>query len=378
VTYRSGLIYDLRGNGKTALKVTFNKYLRGQTLNLLGTGSESGQHDGDDREPSLERREQQFHPGLRAAQLAANGECLGISNPLFGSAARSATFDDILMKGWGNRETNWELSAGAQHELLPARVGRRRVLPSNLEELPRDRRSRAGGDGLRHLQPDRAIRRQTPGGGGYTLGGLVALRPEAFGRPALNNNTLDRTYGTELEHWNGFDFTLDARLPNGLTLQVGSSTGKTMEDDCEIVSKVPEMLNISIPNPGNLSVVPPTGTPAAWRSREHCHRQTPWLTQFQDVRRLHGAARRRAIERHVPQYSRRSTESRLQREQCLPGGELDARSSTRWRRRQHHDRSRGAYTGVPAAAERARHALRKAPARRPRAIDPERRRLQTC
>src|SRR4030095_716625 len=37
LTYRSGLIYDLRGNGKTALKVTFNKYLRGQTLNLLGT-----------------------------------------------------------------------------------------------------------------------------------------------------------------------------------------------------------------------------------------------------------------------------------------------------------------------------------------------------
>ena len=37
ITYRTGLIYDLRGNGKTAVKVTFNKYLRGQTLNLLGT-----------------------------------------------------------------------------------------------------------------------------------------------------------------------------------------------------------------------------------------------------------------------------------------------------------------------------------------------------
>ena len=69
--------------------------------------------------------------------------------------------------------------------------------------------------------------------------------PEAFGRPAQNNNTLDRTYGSQKEHWNGFDVTVDARLQNGLSLQVGTSTGKTSENDCDIVSKVPEMLNVS-------------------------------------------------------------------------------------------------------------------------------------
>ena len=31
LTYRTGLIYDLLGNGKTAVKLTFNKYLLGQT-----------------------------------------------------------------------------------------------------------------------------------------------------------------------------------------------------------------------------------------------------------------------------------------------------------------------------------------------------------
>ena len=36
LTYRSGLAYDLFGTGKTALKVAFNKYLLGQTLNGLG------------------------------------------------------------------------------------------------------------------------------------------------------------------------------------------------------------------------------------------------------------------------------------------------------------------------------------------------------
>jgi hypothetical protein len=37
ITYRTGLTYDLFGSGKTAIKVAFNKYLLGQTLNGLAT-----------------------------------------------------------------------------------------------------------------------------------------------------------------------------------------------------------------------------------------------------------------------------------------------------------------------------------------------------
>jgi hypothetical protein len=36
VSYRTGFVYDLGGNGKTAIKVAFNKYLLGQTLNGIG------------------------------------------------------------------------------------------------------------------------------------------------------------------------------------------------------------------------------------------------------------------------------------------------------------------------------------------------------
>jgi hypothetical protein len=40
------------------------------------------------------------------------------------------------------------------------------------------------------------------------------------------------------------------------------------------------MLNVAIPAPGNLSVVPPVGTPTGWRPQQFCNRETPWLTQF--------------------------------------------------------------------------------------------------
>ena len=278
VTYRSGLIYDLRGNGKTALKVTFNKYLRGQTLNLLGTDPNPVNTMVTTATRSWNDANNNFIPDCVLLNFAANGECLGISNPLFGSAARSATFDPILMTGWGNREANWELSAGAQHELLPRvslDVGYFRRIWKNFRVTDDLALAATDFDTFSMTVPSDP---RLPGGGGYTLGGLVALRPDAFGRPALNNNTLDRTYGSELEHWNGFDLTLDARLPNGLTLQVGSSTGQTTEDDCDIVSRVPEMLNVL--GTSFASVIVPAGTPNGWRSKEHCHRQTPWLTQF--------------------------------------------------------------------------------------------------
>jgi hypothetical protein len=120
-----------------------------------------------------------------------------------------------------------------------------------------------------------------PGGGGYQLDGLYALRPEAFGRAPQIHNTLDRAYGSQRDHWNGVDVVLDARLSNGLTFQGGTSTGRTMEDDCDVVSKVPEALNVvQGPITGIFSVIPPAGTPTAWRPQQYCHRATPWQTQF--------------------------------------------------------------------------------------------------
>ncbi len=102
-----------------------------------------------------------------------------------------------------------------------------------------------------------------PNGGGYTLTGLRNLKPAAFGRPDQNYNTLSDKFGKQIEHWNGVDVTVNARLRNGLTLQGGTSTGRTSENDCEVVAKLPEL------NSG-----------ANLRPTQFCDRTTPWLTSF--------------------------------------------------------------------------------------------------
>lgn len=282
LTYRSGLVYDVRGDGKTALKITFNKYLRGMGLaiNQLGSDPNPVNTMVTTANRAWTDSNRNFVPDCNLLNFAANGECGQIGNPLFGSARRSATFDDILRRGWGNRDTNWEFAAGVQREILPGvslDVGYFRRIWKNFRVTDDLALAAADFDAFSMTVPSDP---RLPSGGGYRLDGLFALRPEAFGRPAQNHNTLDRTYGSQREHWNGVDIVLAARLPNGLTLQGGTSTGRTMEDDCDVVSKVPEMLNVGFPPQGVVSVVPPAGTPFAWRPSAFCQRQTPWLTQF--------------------------------------------------------------------------------------------------
>ena len=72
-----------------------------------------------------------------------------------------------------------------------------------------------------------------------------------------------------------------------------------MEDNCEIVAKLPEMNNIGV-----LGGAPNTTTtlPASWRAAEFCHRESPLLTQFKALRRLHRPEGRRAGLGVVPQH----------------------------------------------------------------------------
>ena len=273
ISYRTSLAYDVRGDGRTALKVTFNKYLRGQTLNTLGTEPNPVNTMITSAFRTWNDTDKDFVPDCNLLNLAANGECLAINNRNFGTAVPGATFDPILMKGWGNREANWEFSAGVQHEVIPrvsVDVGYFRRVWANFRVTDDRALSAADYDTFSMIVPTDS---RLPNGGGYQLDGLFALKQSAFGRPAQNHNTLDRAYGSQIEHWNGFDVNLNARLGGGLVLQAGTSTGRTSENDCDIVSQVPETLfwaPAGAPNPAS---------PRAWRPAEFCGRETPWLTQ---------------------------------------------------------------------------------------------------
>src|SRR2546423_1042969 len=110
-----------------------------------------------------------------------------------------------------------------------------------------------------------------PGGGGYTVSGLYNLKPASFGRPSDNYVTFADNYGKAINHWNGFDLTFNARAISGLTLQGGTSTGRTSTDNCEVAAKLPEM-QFGAPNVGDVNA-------NVWQPAAYCHQVGHFLTQ---------------------------------------------------------------------------------------------------
>jgi hypothetical protein len=283
ITYRSAAAWDVFGTGKTALKVTLNKYLTGQTLNLLGqdpnpfntlVNSTTRAWD-DSTYPIGDPRRGNYVPDCELISTGANGECGAMTNPLFGTTRRGESFDPDLLTGWGHRNYNWEFSTSVQHEIFPnvsVDVGYFRRWFGNFRVTDNLNLAPSDYDQFRLTAPKNA---RLPGGGEYSITGLYDVKPEAFSRPTNNYNTLAAKYGKQIEHWNGMDFAVNTRLQNGLRVQGGVSTGKRVTDNCEIVAKLPELLfatNNAFVNLGD-------SNNNVWLPGQYCHQEEPFLTQ---------------------------------------------------------------------------------------------------
>jgi hypothetical protein len=279
ITYRSAATWDVFGDGKTALKLTLNKYLQGQTLNGLGVNANPFNTLVNTVTRSWNDRNNlginnDYVPQCDLLNPAANGECGQMSDPAFGTSRPGATFSDLLRKGWGHRNYNWEFSAGVQREILPrvsVDVGYFRRWFGNFQVTDNLAVAASDYDVFSLTVPSDP---RLPDGGAYTVDGLVDLKPAAFGRVAQLYNTLDSEYGAMKEHWNGVDFGLNARLQNGITLAGGVSTGKRMVDFCDITNALPEMLFPTGNAPINLND-PNNNT---WLPGQFCHQEEPMLT----------------------------------------------------------------------------------------------------
>ena len=243
ISPKSGAAYDLFGDGKTAVKVTLNKYLEGigaQNPMILGESMAPVRRLINTTTRSWADANRNYVPECDLINPAANGECGAMANRNFGTAVPGASYDPDLVRGWGKRNYNWEFSAGIQRELLrnvSVDFSYFRRIYGNF--LVTDNRAVGPADYDRFSLTAPADSR-LPGGGGYVIGGLADLNPAKFGVPNDDYVTRAKNYGTQTEHWNGVDLTVNARPRAGLLLQGGLSTGRTSTTNCEILAKLPE------------------------------------------------------------------------------------------------------------------------------------------
>jgi hypothetical protein len=267
-----GAAYDLFGTGKTAAKVSLNKYLVTYATNGSGQLFAQAMNPVSRIVTSTTRSwndtNKNFIPDCNLTNPAANGECGGLASTAFGQPLLNTTYDPAMISGYGQRDYNWELATSVQQQVasrLSVEVGYYRRWYGNFKVT--DNLSTAPSD-FTQFSIVAPVDARLPGGGGYTVNGLYNVTPSAFG---LTNNFITQAsnYGDETYRWQGVDVTASLRAFKGLTLQGGLSTGSTLFDDCAVRAALPELTIASgSTNPFNLSPTNP-----------YCHVETPYQPQ---------------------------------------------------------------------------------------------------
>jgi hypothetical protein len=277
---RFGASYDVFGNGKTAAKFFLGRYVtttntvdEWQNYSPAGPGHLVSQTtrpwtdlNGD------------FHVDCDLLNPAANCECGPMANPLFGKSINPLTVDPATTSGWNTREYSWDLTAAVSQQVAPrvsVEVSYIRRSWGNLQTTINRALIPADFDSFTYNVPQDA---RLPGGGGYPLT-FYDVKPAKFGQ-FDNYRTFDNSVGGGFNHFNGVDFTVNARLRQ-VVVQGGSSTGNVVEDECGVVAQHPDAY---IPSAWGGSQASGTfvGGVGQW-PQAFCHRESGWQTNVKGL-----------------------------------------------------------------------------------------------
>jgi hypothetical protein len=215
--------------------------------------------------PVGDPRRGNFNPDCDQLNPAANGECSAYLSP-FGTLTSIPAFNEDTRFGWGNRPFNWEFSSSVQHQLAPRLgidVGYFRRWFGNFQVTQLQGLTAADFDPYSVAVP---LDPGLPDGGGYRIDGLYNVNPSKVGQ-GTTYTTFARDFGKQIEHWNGMDFSANARLQNGTLLQGGISTGRTVTDNCDVIANAQGAVFGAV-------------TPGPGPSPRACHVEAAFLTQF--------------------------------------------------------------------------------------------------
>jgi hypothetical protein len=242
--------YDVFGNGKTAVKFNLGHYLDSATNDsaytrnnpanriargIAGVQTRNWQDTDGDRvvDCDLLNFGLQTGPG-RDTCAALTGNALNFGKT--GTGLEQVNQDTL--RGWGVRENDWQWGVTVQQELIPrvsVEVGYARrwfqgfTVTDNLNIGPTQYDS---------WTINAPVDSRLPGGGGYPITTYVPT-VAAAGIAAQNHVTFESDFGdARTNYWHGVDITVNGRLRNSFTFQVGTSTGRAIDDRCDNVTKI--------------------------------------------------------------------------------------------------------------------------------------------
>ena len=242
VSPRFAAAWDVFGDGKTAIKGTWGRYVAGEQVGPTRSANPQTQTI-----VSVTRNwtdtNGNFSIDCDLNNRFQNGECQQVNNLNFGLNNPNATqFDRDVISGYGKRSYSWEQTIQVERQLgsnVSATVGyfRREYyntrVNDNLLVTPADY------DPFCVTAP---LDSRLPHGGGYQVCGLYDITPSKFGQSTLLT-TLDSNYGKRTQISDYVEINGTVRLPRGGQARGGVSTGRLHTETCFTIDSPQALLN---------------------------------------------------------------------------------------------------------------------------------------
>ena len=277
LTPRVGVAYDLFGNGKTALKFNWGRYLAYAANDSPYTATNPGftvvrevlnrnWTDGNNNKIV----------DCDLLNMALNGTggdtCAAVTgNPAnFGKAGAATIVNPEALSGWGVRPNDRQATFTVQHEIMPRLSAEASYTHRTfLNFFVTDDLTRSVTSSYETYTLVAPADPRLAGGGGYPITVYVPTAAAAA-VPARTYLTKESDFGAERDsHWDGIDLTLNARLHGGLTASIGTTTGRGFVDTCATVKKFNNVTAAS----GVVNGPDPRG----------CHNVEPFQTQLRGL-----------------------------------------------------------------------------------------------
>jgi hypothetical protein len=283
ITPRGGVAWDVRGNGKTSVKVSIGKYLEaaasgngnytaGNPVLRVPTNMALAVTGGAAINRSWNDANHNYVPDCDLSNPRANGECGQLSNLAFGTTTFTNSFDSNLMGGWSVRPADWGIVASVQQELLPRTSVEISYTRRWLENFTATDNILQPVSAYTPFQITAPVDARLPNGGGYTITKLYNVTQDVAS--TINNfTTLASNYGDQWQHFNGVLLNVSSRVRGGVTLQGGFNTGRTVSDNCAVRANDPS-LGSALTTSAVTTAAPPVTPSNPW-----CHVDSGWVTR---------------------------------------------------------------------------------------------------
>ena len=255
VTVRTGLVYDVSGTGRTALRASLGRYLEGagvtgnyananptlrmpQTTSVFGTAGVTRAWSDANRNfvPDCDL----LNPAAQDRRADGGDLCGVLSDTNFGQYVLTSAFDPEILGGWSVRPSDWRLDLSFQQQ-----VGARSSVDVTYTRrwfdgfFSVDNRALGPAD-LTPYSIVAPLDPRLPDGGGYVVSGLYDVVPEKAGQ--VDNLVTDSAkYGAWRQVYDGVSVTVNLRAGSDLMLMGGTSTGRTVADNCAVRARLPEL-----------------------------------------------------------------------------------------------------------------------------------------